>query len=228
MKETVSTTGFVLYAAPQGEYDKRLTLLTRELGKITVFVRGARRQGSMHQAVCNPFAYGTFSLYEGRSAYTLASVSDVTYFEEIAKSDPGVYYGFYFLELAGWYGQENLEASDMVNLLYATLRALLRGKMPLSFLRTVYECRMMAVNGDFAVPETVEDPAARYALSFTVSCSLKELYSFVLSAGSEEVFTDTVRHRLAAVTGMRFKSLPILQMIDAPDGSRYNRNDEDN
>ena len=170
MREAVTATGFVLHAAPQGEYDKRLVLLTKEVGKITVFARGARRPNSPYLAVCNPFVYGSFSLYEGRSAYTLAGVSDVIFFEEIAKADPGVYYGFYFLELAGWYGQENLEASETVNLLYATLRAVLRNRMPLRLIRTVFECRLMALNGDFAVPEGVEEEAAAYALYFVTGC----------------------------------------------------------
>ena len=227
MRETVTAAGFVLHAAPQGEYDKRMTILTKELGKITVFARGARRQASPYLAVCNPFVYGTFHLYEGRSAYTLAGASDTLFFEEIAKRDPGVYYGFYFLELASYYGQENLEAGDMVNLLYATLRAVLRDRMPLPLIRSVFECRMMTINGDFAVPPSLEDEGALYALSFASSCPLKELYSFGLSEKSEQAFRSAVETRLTEVTGMRFRSLGVLQMIDAPDGSRYNQtNDE--
>ena len=216
MRETAEATGFVLRADPDAEYNKRLTLLTAELGKITVFARGVRRQGSQYMAACNTFAYGTFSLYEGRSAYTLAGVSDVISFDEIAKLYPGAYYCYYFLELASFYAQENLEASDMVKLLFVTLRAVMKQKVPIALIKSVYECRMLSINGDLAVPEKGSmDPAALYALDFVMHCPYQRLYSFTLSEEAVKAFSGYVSARLTQITGDRFRTLFVLRTIDA-------------
>lgn len=211
--DAVEVTGVVLIAQPIGEYDKRLVLLTRERGKITAFARGVRRQTSPLLAAANPFVFGKFSVYEGRNAYTLRSVEVANYFTDLASCQPGIYYGFYFLELAGYYGQEGLPAAGMVNLIFVALKAILRGSVPLDLMRRIYECRMMVENGEFALPEPgdVMDPSARYAISFAAGCRVTELFSFSLSPDAERDFTRYIKKNMARCIDRKFHSLMMIE-----------------
>lgn len=198
MKEALELSGVVLKAVPYKEFDKRLEILTRERGRITAFVRGARRLNSPHMAACNPFVFGRFSVYEGKNAYTLVSEHPTDFFDGIARCQPGVYYGFYFLELASYFIQEEEPSEEMVDLLYVALKAIMKENLPLPLIRRIYELRILKINGTYAVPEErgAMDDSAYYALRYVMAVPVTKLFTFTLSAEAMRDFEKEVRSQI--------------------------------
>ncbi len=147
MGQTGILTGMVLKTAPAGEYDKRITLLTREKGKVTAFVRGARRQNSSLQAATNLFCFGKFEAYEGRETYTVVKADILNYFSELYTDPERTWYGCYFLELADYFSQPACDATDQLKLLYQTMRALCAPSLDPRLVRRIYELKTLVFQG---------------------------------------------------------------------------------
>lgn len=149
MTGEVTLTGMVILAAPANEYDKRVVILTKERGKITAFAKGAKRSKSQLAAGTRPFSFGEFTCYAGKTAYTLVSVKIENYFEKITEDIERVYYGSYFLEMADYFGMENVESKHMLLLLYQSLRALTKESLDNRLVRRIFELKMLVVNGEY-------------------------------------------------------------------------------
>lgn len=144
--ETV--TGMVLSAMPIGEYDKRLVILTRERGKISAFAKGARRTNNGFMACSQPFAFGRFTLYQGRNSYTLNGADIQNYFEELRDDIEKITYASYFCEVAAYLSYENVEAVGLLKLLYQSMKALNHPKIPKKLIQDIFEIKALTFNGE--------------------------------------------------------------------------------
>lgn len=169
---------------PIGDYDKRLVILTKEIGKISAFAKGARRQNSALLACSQPFAFGEFSLYAGRSSYTIMSCEISNYFPELRRDIESVYYGLYFCEVADYVTKENNDEKDILKLLYQSLRVVAKKTIPLSLVKVIYELKVTALGGE--APQVFQCVKCRKdsnSQSPDGPCIPQEGYSFSANCG---------------------------------------------
>lgn len=140
--------GMVLSAMPMGEYDKRLTILTVERGKISAFARGARKPNSSLLACSQPFSYGEFAAYAGRDSYTVTNAQISNYFPGLREDLERMYLGMYFCELSDYFTREGNDEREVLRLLYQSLRALESGKFSSELVRRVFELKLISIEGE--------------------------------------------------------------------------------
>ena len=194
----VVLTGMVIKVSDVSEYDKRLVILTKERGKIVAFAKGAKRPKSTLMAGTRLFAFGEFTLYEGKDSYSLNKVDIENFFTDISNDVDAMCYGCYFLEFADYYSRENVESTETLKLLYQTLRAVLNEKIPNRLIKCIFELKMLAINGEY--PNVFE----------CVLCKSKEVKSFsALKSGTIcnnciNQISDSVEIETSTVYTMQF------------------------
>lgn len=187
MNDLIKVNAIVLKNMPVGEYDRLVTLLTMERGKISAFARSARKPASPLLASTLPFATGTFALYPGKSSYTINSTDIKEHFSSLLEDLEGISYGSYIMEVADYYTMENHRDEEMLRLIFKTLKVITAKRIPLRLIRYIFEIRSMVCEGEFpgAIPDIeragILDDSSRYAISHICKAPLNELYTFTLS-----------------------------------------------
>jgi DNA repair protein RecO (recombination protein O) len=192
MEDIITVRGIVLKHSPSGDYDWVATIFTAERGKITAFARGARKPGGKLAGTVEPFCFGTFKLFVGRSSYNIVEAEIDNYFESFRGDLEGACYGTIFLEIASYYTRENNEDKELLNLLYLSLLALQKEALPNKLVRCVYELRTLVTQGEYpGEPGDMRlSDSARYALQFISETPLEKLYTFSVT---EEVLSELCR-----------------------------------
>ena len=183
MEDIIAVRGIILKHSPSGDYDWVETIFTRERGKITAFARGARKPAGKLSGSVEPFCFGTFKLFAGRNSYTIVEADIENYFEGFRNDLEGACYGTFFLELAAYYTRENSEDVELLNLLYISLKGLLKSNIPNVLVRCIFEIRSLVIEGEYpGVPEKMQlAPDSIYTLDYIVRTPLEKLFTFSVS-----------------------------------------------
>ena len=192
MEDFVVVRGIVLKHTPAGDYDWVVTIFTSDRGKITAFAKGARKPLAKLSGLVEPFNFGTFKLFVGKNSYTILEAEIENYFEGFRQDLEGACYGTFFLEIASFYCRENAEDKALLNLLYISLKALLKDKIPKRLIRCIFELRTLKEEGEYPGPPAKERilEDTRYTMDYIANSPLEKLYSFSVS---EEVLSELDR-----------------------------------
>lgn len=206
MTGEIEVKGVILSTMPIGEYDKRLILLTDDLGKIHVFAKGVRKIHSKYLALTDPLTFAGFKIVSGKNAYNLMDISVIDYFSELKMDLNKLYYAYYFLEFAAYFTKENIESKEVLRLIYASLKALSLDdeSRPLDFIKAVYEWKMFAIEGlmpnfsDGAVCGIKISETLQYTLNYILHSDITKLYNFSLKENERKDFIKLceIYHRL--------------------------------
>lgn len=232
MTNEVTLHGIVLTSMPVNDYDRRMTILTAERGRITVFAKGARRPTGAFSACTLCFTYAEFVVFEGREAYNLKNVLKPHYFDNLNGNIEATCYGMYFCELAGYLTRDGMEEPGQMKLLYMALLALSKNAMPVRLIRCVYEMRALAIYGegmktygqyyvsryDGLVPDDcagavkVSDTVI-YTLKYILGTPIKEVFSFTLKPEYLDELIRIVNDYMGRHIDRSLKSLEVLESM---------------
>ena len=139
--------GIVIEAKPKGENDKWLTLLCKDVGKISVKARGSRRPNSKLFACTALFSYCDFIINDRLSFYSMDSGDIIRSFLVGCDDIETISAANYFLEITNRILKHGLEDNEFMYLLLKALQALDKHKNNVRLIGTVFEIRSLAVSG---------------------------------------------------------------------------------
>lgn len=145
MLETVK--GLILRETPIGDYDKIMTVLTAEHGKISVFARGAKRLKSPLFTPTQLFSYSEMTLYRSASTYYIRQGALVESFYHIRDTLEGAALAGYLADVAADVSQEEQKEEALLRLLLNCFYAIAGKIKPPEQIKAVFELRAAAEAG---------------------------------------------------------------------------------
>lgn len=201
--------GVIIGESDYKEYDKLLTILTKEKGKIKVYAFNARRQNSKNIGKTRVFSFGTFELRLNGDKYQLENVILKNSFSELSDEYKNTCYAAYFVELVDYFSYENMESENIYLLLYYSFKALIKQKVPTKLIRRVFELKMLEYQGEYKESSNLssDNKTLIYTWDFVLNTLPKSLYTFILSDEIFKLFDSEVSTEMREKVNKKFKSI---------------------
>ncbi|MCQ6278137.1 DNA repair protein RecO [Bacillus sp. EB600] len=138
--------GIVIRSTTYGESNKVVTLFTRELGKVGVMARGAKKPNSRLSAITQLFTHGYFLVQIGSGLGSLQQGEMISSLRSIREDIFLTAYSSYIVELTDKSTEDRKTNPYLFELLYQTLHYINEGYDP-DVLMNIYELKILNVLG---------------------------------------------------------------------------------
>ncbi len=146
MAEPIKVKGIIIRQVSYGDYDKMLTILTKELGKISVSAKGVRSMKSKNRQVSEILCYGEFVLSAPKGeVYSLKSGECIESFFHLREDCLRLSLAVYMAEVAG-----RLAAGDMeitIKILLNSLYMLAKSDSDIFLIKAIYDLKILKESG---------------------------------------------------------------------------------
>ena len=143
----IKARGFVIKEFEASESDKRLVVLCKGYGRMTVYARGAKKPNSKFLSAAQLFAYSDYVLAQGRGFYSLTQADVIRSFYEVREDYDSLMAAHLFAEVCNksTYVEANLD--ELMFLTLTSLSKLTKKTCPPSQVSTVFLYRALAFHG---------------------------------------------------------------------------------
>ena len=142
-----TTDGLIIREQAVGERDRLVTVLTRDMGVIRAFVRGAKNIKSRMASSTGLLCYSRLSIYEGKDKYIIEDAVPIEVFFQLREDIVRLSLAQYFLELDYELAPKEERAEDCLRLTLNSLHVLAHGKLEPEAVKAVMELRLLSYAG---------------------------------------------------------------------------------
>lgn len=139
--------GIVIAENNMGDYDKMLTILTPNYGKISCVAKGARRPRSALLAGTQLFCFGEYLMYKGTNTYHINSCEIIEIFYNLRTDLDKLKYAIHINKIIQDVTEENENCYRILQLFLNTLYTISETDKDKEFVVSVFKLRLLCVLG---------------------------------------------------------------------------------
>jgi len=143
MSNLVNTDGYVLRIVPYQDNDLILTALTVDLGKITMFVKGARRPRSRFGPEIDLLSYSEFIILNGRNIKPLREATLKEYYPRLKENYDHLTSALHSAKLLSHLVRDDQKDTNSMKLFSALLNTLNQEETDVSLYELAYKLRLL-------------------------------------------------------------------------------------
>ena len=145
--KTVKTKGIIIAEKIMSDFDKMLTILTPNMGKIECVAKGSRRPKSLLMAGTQFLCFGDYMLYKGGENYSMNSCETIELFYNIRTDLDKLKYAVYITKIINDVTTENQNNYKILQLYLNTLYVISNTDKDLEFVTSIFRLRLLSIIG---------------------------------------------------------------------------------